>query len=106
MILPNKDKFISQIRNRSLLILIDIKMAKYHENFDSDAEMGKGRDLFSSGIFVPGLSRRFSSRSQLSRGFESRSVSLSRGFAGPVSRPCPGTIAHPCLDDFVTITLK
>ena len=40
-----------------------------------------------------GLSRRFLSRSRLFRGFESRSQS--QGFAGPGSRHCPGTTAHP-----------
>ena len=53
------------------------------------------RDLLSREILVPGLSRRFS-RSRLSHGFESRSRSQSRGFAGPGSRQCPGTTAHPC----------
>ena len=58
----------------------------------------KCRDLLSRGIFVAGLSRRFLSRSRLSRGFESRSRSRSWGFAGrdrdpdivPGQPPIPG----------------
>ena len=47
----------------------------------------KCRDLLSRGILVAGLSRRFLSRSRLSRGFESRSRSRSWEFAGRNRNP-------------------
>ena len=68
----------------------------------------KCRDLLSRGILVAGLSRRFLSRSRLSRGIESRSRSRSWGFAGrdrdpdivPGQPPIPAydCSAHPVFD--------
>ena len=48
------------------------------------------RDLLSRTIIVPGLFRRFLSRSRMSRSIESRSRFKSRGFPGTGSRYCPG----------------
>ena len=59
----------------------------------------KCRDLLSRGILVAGLSRRFLSRSRLSRGFESRSRSW--GFAGRDRDPdmVPGQPPIPDSDE-------
>ena len=54
------------------------------------------RDLLSRGILVTGLSRRFLSRSRLSRGFESRSRSW--GFVGRPGLPTLSWDNRPSLD--------
>ena len=98
--------FISLIWSSTSKICKNIHMSFYGgtkrdkrpvESRDSETISGlsgilvpKCRDLLSRAILVAGLPRRFFSRSRLSRGFESRSRSQSRGFAGPG----PGSRRH------------
>ena len=109
MILTNKDKFISQIRNRSRVMLEDKKIIEFRCScsrvFYRD---GQGMGFVVLRDFSTGTVPQIIPRSRLSGGFESRSLSRSRGCARPGRKPrhSPGTIAHPCSDDFFTITLK
>ena len=71
---------MSQIESRDSGTERDLRPVESRDGPAVGILVPKFRDLLSRGILVAGLSRRFLSRSRLSRGFESRSRSW--GFAG------------------------